>query len=1680
MSDLDGARADSAFGSDAVKAYGAITSSIFKELQSGRARNPGNVVMSEKLDAQQELIDHQAKTIEEMKRELEYQTQELTSYRSQLGSKCEEFSLNVNDVLKAVGEFIMNCNEKHDTFVTKLSVLGDKVVTLTSQNTELRQEVSNLTQKLAENALSISAHSEESSILLNQIEAKNKECRALQQESDKWKEANEQMRSRLEDSEAKLDSMTKALETSRIEKEELEKAIQDLRRKEQEHEVMQKVSQQESDEMKSRLEASENQVASLTEQLKISKATEESLQQQIEEQKTAFGNAQQSGNQLANELVQLQSKKSALEAENVELKIALESASHRESSLKMQLEKEIEKSRENNDMIEALRIEKSRLSEKSEVQNNTIVEMKSEHTTEILKLKEQLQEKDDEIGKVRSEMEKLVQEKDGLFEELQQREGTYKQSQEELMMRFKELETENDNLGKDKLAIEREKNNAQKLSESLQAKVQELEDTVNSNFGEIDRLNQINQTLKVNGNDLKMENERLAREVSYREELNRSKSEAVTALESEVEELKHRIELMNVEIKNKQMENDLLSESSHSETQFREEVISLRSQLNLVNDEKASLEKKMQDYRQLQARLKAQELALEKTELLSNNLKLVTAEKDVLKSERQELLSIASAFNLEIFDLKDHFTQLEVDNRTMKSEIARLLELNEANEANIAALEEAKSTVDDNLESMKNRNSSIHQLLSRENEELRQRISTMKETLEHGDEQMATLKKELRTKESLIMEMKNEMENMQRKLSEPSEANTLAEHVKILSEENAKKFAQIEFLTSKLNKLQEENDIMYQTIDKSEEQAKEITHLVDEVRLLGSEKLEMLQIIGPLNSEIYDLRQGLADFGKSHRELKREATNLRIETQRLASENVMLRSSLSEAEAQYARVCNEIENKTKELSFLRKSTSESTEDLKKEIVAIYSELNERRQKDGLVSATAEERDMLLRDISALEVHIYNLERAHDEESTKNHQLLQRITELQSGFESQKETWMTALESLENEKKEYRAIIARKNEEISELSSQSNVKELERQLRMANTEKEMFMKRLSVNQEVDEAITRITAELGEWKEKASQLERERDSLIQESARSSQDAVASVDEEFVHKLEYENIELSSKVSLLEAQLQLKSVMQKDSAVCALEQQLKSIAEEKSSLETQLQTANAIRGEFDKLRDERDSLELRCTELEHKLSVVGEERSEVEQLRAQCERLQKEHDDVESLKDKINSLELRSEELDYNLEEQKKRNSELVSQLQQQTKANEEMKAMLSDLEIRANKTDVTNLQNKSQIVKKQVEISELESMIRVMKTEKMSLLATIEEMNRRHQEELLALSKHVPSNSSGSSPQQQIEIVAALNQRNADLTQEKIRLSIALSNEAADHLETKKRFDEQHRSYNALVRKYRDIQADHSLLVNTLTEQFSCLPTVASIIGAAAPAARVSKEWKLMKDQLTSKENELQQAKYQLAQTKNWLEIERKKLHLEETRRKNGSATTGSSLLSECVIQFLTNVVSNTVDMNVKAIASVLLANVSSNATPDSEMWTHFAEEVSGSKRIRMLTERLEQISNGFMSHILDRISETQNRCESVLARVKFSLTKQKKTRPKETKHTASLYERSLRPRVPARELAATPSVSRQKGLRIPLSAIGNSRGGVETPWLNKRIQLQTARHEMPSGVYHPLD
>ena len=75
---------------------------------------------------------------------------------------------------------------------------------------------------------------------------------------------------------------------------------------------------------------------------------------------------------------------------------------------------------------------------------------------------------------------------------------------------------------------------------------------------------------------------------------------------------------------------------------------------------------------------------------------------------------------------------------------------------------------------------------------------------------------------------------------------------------------------------------------------------------------------------------------------------------------------------------------------------------------------------------------------------------------------------------------------------------------------------------------------------------------------------------------------------------------------------------------------------------------------------------------LQLSSEEKEELERLRAECDKLRKDHSDMEALKDKVNSLELRSEELDYNIEQQKEQNSELASKLDAQVEDNEDMKS------------------------------------------------------------------------------------------------------------------------------------------------------------------------------------------------------------------------------------------------------------------------------------------------------------------------------------------------------------------------------------------------------------------------
>jgi len=461
--------------------------------------------------------------------------------------------------------------------------------------------------------------------------------------------------------------------------------------------------------------------------------------------------------------------------------------------------------------------------------------------------------------------------------------------------------------------------------------------------------------------------------------------------------------------------------------------------------------------------------------------------------------------------------------------------------------------------------------------------------------------------------------------------------------------------------------------------------------------------------------------------------------------------------------------------------------------------------------------------------------------------------------------------------------------------------------------------------------------------------------------------------------------------------------------------------------------------------------------------------------------ENRDADEIRDAMNSLDLKVEELGRDLDDARSHSAKTADDLAERTRQNEELRSIATDLEVKTNRTDVANLQQRSQIVKNQVQIGDLESRLRVLRSEKEALLNTIDQMNDRHHGELVALSKQAQG-LAGSDSSRQIEIITALNEKNAQMAKKERSVRSTLNNEAAEHLATKKTLEEQKRVFNELTAKVGGVQSEHACLAGTLTKQFGCPPSAASIIGAVSHAARYQKEWESMNTQVSEQKLELDTARCELAQTRQWLEIERKKSHLEASRRRNQQShgIPFSSLLNECVIRFLNTFVSNTRDLNLRSIATVLLANANTQGYGDPDMWNRFGEEVTNSKHLTQLVEQFKQRSVRAMSRMMETLAENQERCGTLLARVNSSLgrlaPKVLRCAPLTAGPVGSLYERSLKLHVSARDLATTPSVQMRSG-RVPLTSITSVYGG-NTGFLPKYIQPRTARHELPAGLEPP--
>jgi chromosome segregation ATPase len=113
----------------------------------------------------------------------------------------------------------------------------------------------------------------------------------------------------------------------------------------------------------------------------------------------------------------------------------------------------------------------------------------------------------------------------------------------------------------------------------------------------------------------------------------------------------------------------------------------------------------------------------------------------------------------------------------------------------------------------------------------------------------------------------------------------------------------------------------------------------------------------------------------------------------------------------------------------RGRAAKSADGLRREIGAMCAELTERRARDGTAKRTADDRDVMLGDIGALELHIFELGQRGAALTAENAGAARKIARLESERIAEKERWMAAVGALECEKREFETVVRQQRDEI---------------------------------------------------------------------------------------------------------------------------------------------------------------------------------------------------------------------------------------------------------------------------------------------------------------------------------------------------------------------------------------------------------------------------------------------------------------------------------------------------------------------------------------------------------------------------------------------------------------------------------------------------------------------------
>ena len=524
---------------------------------------------------------------------------------------------------------------------------------------------------------------------------------------------------------------------------------------------------------------------------------------------------------------------------------------------------------------------------------------------------------------------------------------------------------------------------------------------------------------------------------------------------------------------------------------------------------------------------------------------------------------------------------------------------------------------------------------------------------------------------------------------------------------------------------------------------------------------------------------------------------------------------------------------------------------------MFNELKQSKSNESETEKIIKEKEQMLNDIATLENHIYELSISIDSTKQENKDLLREINEIRENNEKQKNQFLLELEN--------------------ERAKSIEVDDLKWRIESLTKEKEIIKKRLADDHEVNEAIKILKSENEIIKAKNNDLETKlQESMIKEMKLKNE--IKASENAEIRRLEGENLELLSRISVLESKLQLKEIQQKDAEMLKLENLIKDKQNEIEKFQNNqkilLDENKNTRNELDDTKEKMNQLNIKCTDLENKLEEALNNENE-----------KKLNSEIEELKKEKNNINVKCDELKNEVDNLTQEKEELQSSLNFQIEQQKELRNLLSSTKLQSTKSDTVNIINRSENIRLNKRISELESINRTLQNSKNALLKTISENNQRHQVEIEKLSKKV--NEIGKS-NQEIELISTLNLKILELTNKLNECILKYQNESSDHYSTKQNLVRAETNYNDLSLKFRNLETDYSCLVESLTKLFNCMPSVSSIVSSATQIARTNSTKQLLEQKVTNLENQLKKEKeipivleYRLKQLEFCLNLEKKK-------------------------------------------------------------------------------------------------------------------------------------------------------------------------------------------------------